>query len=77
MDDTTRTEIIERVIDDAVDSLQDEAGLQSEVAAYRVLMVKALERLPMMLCAEHLEHDLSRFARWIEYERAALGPQPH
>jgi hypothetical protein len=77
MDDKTRGEIVERIIDDAVDSLQQEAELQNEVAAYRAMMVKALERLPMLLCAEHLEHDLAKFAGWIERERAALRPEAH
>jgi hypothetical protein len=76
MDDKTRTEVLERFIDDALDRIVGETDM-NEVAAHRALTVKALERLPTKLCAEHLEHDLERFANWIEYERDVLRKEAH
>jgi hypothetical protein len=76
MDDKTRTEILHRIFDDAVDTIEQQTDM-SEVAAVRAMMVIALEGLTEMLCADHLEQELGKFARWIQNERDVLRPSEH
>src|SRR5687767_11531991 len=73
MDDKTRTDILHRIFDDAVDLIEQQTDMET-LAAHRAMMVIALEGLIQMLCAEHLEQDLGKLARWIQHERHELRP---
>jgi hypothetical protein len=71
MDDKTRTDILHRIFDDAVESIEQQTDMET-LAAHRAMMVVALEGLIQMLCADHLELELGKLARWIQHERDVL-----
>jgi hypothetical protein len=73
MDDKMRTDILHRIFDDAVDSIEQQTDMET-LAAHRAMLVMALAGLIEMLCADHLEQELGKVARWIQHERDELRP---
>jgi hypothetical protein len=73
MDDTTRSDILHRIFDDAVDLIEQQTDMETP-AAHRAMMVIALEGLIQMLCADHREEELGKLARWIQHERDVSRP---
>ena len=73
MDDNTRTDILHRIFDEAVESIVQETDMEA-MAAHRAMTVIGFEGLTQLLCSEHLEEELGKFARWIQHERDVLRP---
>jgi hypothetical protein len=73
MDDKTRTDILYRIFDEAVESIEQQTDMET-LAAHRAMMVVALDGLIQMLCTDHREEELGKLARWIQHERDVSHP---
>ena len=72
MTDAERNDEIVSILDEAVAEMTSRGLLADEAAAWRALIVTALETLPGLLCRDHLRSDLTRFHNWLGHDLAEL-----